>query len=96
MPIKDPDKRRAAQREAMRRKRQGGTVADIAERLKDNPDLPNPPSRDQILRVLGVQAMNGQVTAARILLEEYRRDGNSDSATENTSLAVVHRIRDAG
>jgi hypothetical protein len=40
--------------------------------------------------------MNGQVTAARILLEEYRRDGNSDSATENTSLAVVHRIRDAG
>jgi hypothetical protein len=91
MPHKDPDKHRQASREAMRRKRQGGSVEQIAETLKNRSDLPEPPSREDILKVLGVQAMNGHVTAARTLLEEYRRDGDNVTSDKST-LAVVHDI----
>ena len=84
MPYEDPDQQREAARESARRRRQGGTIDALAERVKDAAGLPDPPSREALLRVLGVLAMSGSVTAIRMLLEEYRRVPNT-----RDSLAVV-------
>jgi hypothetical protein len=40
---------------------------------------------------LGVEARNGHVPAIRLLLEEYRRDGDNVTSDKST-LAVVHDI----
>jgi hypothetical protein len=80
MPYADPKKQRAANREAQRRHRakQGLTVESLAEAVRDADSLPDPPSREVLLKALGVQALEGNVPAIRLLLEEYRRDGDSD------------------
>ena len=81
MPPKDPEKRRQQTREAMRRHRarKGSTVDRLAEQVQNAAGLPEPPSREFLLKALGVQAMEGNVPAIRLLLEEYRRDANSDN-----------------
>lgn len=72
MPYSDPDRQRQAQRESARRCRaQRGQGLDPLE-LPDDGD--EPPTRDQLLRALGVQARKGNVAAIRLLLAEYRRD----------------------
>jgi hypothetical protein len=72
MPYKDPERRRQADRDRKRRKRSLVAVSDLEGAL------PDPPSRDELLRILGVMARNGQVTAIRLLLDELRRDENTD------------------
>jgi hypothetical protein len=74
MPYADPAKRRKARREsaARARARKKAAPAVIAS-------LPDPPDRDELLRLLGRQAREGHVVAMRALLEEYRRDGAEDS-----------------
>jgi hypothetical protein len=69
MPYADPERRREADRD---RKRRARTLVAVSEL---EAELPDPPTRDDLLRVLGVLARRGHVTATRILLEEYRRDG---------------------
>jgi hypothetical protein len=84
MATKDPEKRRAQTRERVRKHR-AKTGAGLA-RLPEAPRLPDPPSRDFLIRALGVQAMQGNVPAIRLLLEEYRRDGNEDTAPIRSKL----------
>jgi hypothetical protein len=83
VPYADPKKQRAANREAQRRHRakQGLTVESLVEAVRDADSLPTPPSRDVLLRALGVQALEGNVPAIRLLLEEYRRDGDNEVPT---------------
>ena len=67
MPYADPDKRRQAKRDSARRRRAREAAAQVPARL------PDPPRRDELLRLLGVQARLGHVQAIRALLEEQRR-----------------------
>lgn len=90
MPHTDPDKHRKASREGMRRMR-AGTLAKLMEEVQDAADLPEPPSRDDLLKLLGVLARDGQVTAIKTLLEEQRRDADSDE-TEAAPLAAVDEL----
>jgi hypothetical protein len=65
MPYKDPEKRREAVRR--HRVRKGLAIGPL--------DLdPGRPSREDLLRALGVRAREGCVPAMRLLLEEYRRE----------------------
>jgi hypothetical protein len=61
------------------------TVESLSEALQDVDGLPEPPPRDDLLRALGVQAREGNVPAIRLLLEEYRRDGDSDEKPKQQS-----------
>jgi hypothetical protein len=61
----------------------GTGLGDIAEAVRDAENLPEPPSREVLLKALGVQAVNGNVPAIRLLLEEYRRDENPDQETKS-------------
>jgi hypothetical protein len=63
--------------------------------VKEAGDLPEPPDYDTLLRLLAVQALNGHVTAIRLLLEEYRRDGNSHKASSSV-LDELEQRRAAG
>jgi hypothetical protein len=66
------DRRKAQNREAQRRLRVNRRAEALSEALKQTVDLPEPPDRETLLRLLGVQARNGHVTAIRLLLEHYR------------------------
>jgi hypothetical protein len=81
VPYADPEKQRAANRVNKRRERarNGSTVDRLAGQVQDAAGLPDPPTRDFLLRALGVQALEGNVPAIRLLLEEYRRDGDTDT-----------------
>ena len=64
-------------REAKRRQgRPKSMVAKLAEEVQSLADLPDPPERDEILKLLGVQARDGHVQAMRLLLEEQRREAS--------------------
>jgi hypothetical protein len=93
VPHKDPEQRRRATREAVRRHRErnGVAVSRLAEQVQDAAGLPDPPSRDFLLRALGVQAMEGNVPAIRLLLEEYRRDGDSDEKPKSFTDELAAR-----
>jgi hypothetical protein len=54
----------------------------IAVDVQDAAGLPEPPSKEFLLRALGVQAREGNVPAIRLLLEEYRRDSSDDVKRE--------------
>jgi hypothetical protein len=69
------EKRKAQNREAQRRLR-SKRRAEVIEAVKQAGGLPERPDRETLLRLLGIQARNGHVTAIRLLLEEYRRDGD--------------------
>ena len=71
MPYKDPEKRR----EAVRRYRIRKGLATGPLDLKTA--SPGRPSRDELLRALGVRAREGCVPAMRLLLKEYRRDAST-------------------
>ena len=91
MPYKDPDKRRAATRERMRRLRARRGLA--LEPLVVEEGTPAPPSRDELLRVLGVQARTGNVAAIRLLLEEYRRREGVEAEPSPVSFLEELRAR---
>jgi hypothetical protein len=74
MPYADPDKRKQAKRDSARRRRAREAAAAMPDRL------PEPPARDELLRLLGVQARLGHVQAIRALLEESRRDDSEAMA----------------
>jgi hypothetical protein len=76
-------------REAKRRQRirKGGAVADLGELLAAA-DLPERPSRDELLAALGVRAREGSVPAIRLLLEEYRREGEGVIRSDRTGSAI--------
>lgn len=79
MPYADPKKQKAANRANQRksRARRGMTLESLADAIQDVDSLPEPPSREVLLKALGVQALEGNVPAIRLLLEEYRRDGEN-------------------
>jgi len=77
MPYADPDKRKQAKRDSARRRRARQAAAGAAA-LPGR--LPDPPTRDELLRLLGVQARLGHVQAIRALLEETRRAGSEPVA----------------
>jgi hypothetical protein len=103
MPYADPDKRRQAKRESARRRRAkdgtglGPLAQPPAQPQGDAEGLPDPPTRDEMLRALGVQAREGNVPAIRLLLEEYRRDGDSDEKPKRsfTDELAARRARGA-
>ncbi len=87
MPYKDPERQRAAKCESARRRRARETAA-IALTLQG--ELPEPPTRAVLLLpLLGERAREGNVAAARTLLEEYRRAevGPDDGFAEFDELA---------
>jgi hypothetical protein len=88
MPYADPDKRRAVKRQSERKRRaaRGEGLGDLAEHLQQLADLPEPPSKADLLKALGMQAREGNVPAIRLLLEEYRRDGNSDDKPKRSKV----------
>jgi hypothetical protein len=88
MPYADPDKQREAKRVSARRRRaaQRTGLDRLASEVQDAAGLPEPPSRDFLLRALGVQAREGNVPAIRLLLEEYRRDGNEDAKPARSAI----------
>ena len=88
MPYADPSKQRKAARESARRR--SGTVARLAERVKDEAELEELPDRDTLLRWLAAEAKTGHVPAIRLLLEELRRDDDSD--TSETPLQVIDEL----
>lgn len=79
MPYKDPEKRKAVQRESQRRRRE--RLAKAATLGAESPAgvLPDPPDRETVLKLLGMQARAGHVTAMKTLLEEYRRVDDSST-----------------
>lgn len=81
MPYKDPARQRAAQRASKQRRR----AVAVGEARDGAGALPEPPDRDEVLRLLGVAARSGSVTAMKALLDEYRRDGD-DTETKPTSV----------
>jgi hypothetical protein len=62
----------------------------MAESLKEAGDLPTLPTREELLGVLGQEAMNGHVPAIRLMLEELRRDADPDEG--KTPLGVVDEL----
>jgi hypothetical protein len=78
MPFKDPDRQRAAVRENTRRWRERKAAERMAAALIVLPTgemrLPDPPDRDELLRLLGVQARRGSVPAIRLLLAHLDRE----------------------
>ena len=97
MPYADPKKQRVAKREAQRRQRakQGLTVESLVEAVRVADSLPDPPSRELLLKALGVQALEGNVPAIRLLLEEYRRDGSSDDKPVSNPIDELAKRRAA-
>jgi hypothetical protein len=93
MPYKDPDRQRAAQRASARRARAAAGVGLAPLDLGD--ELPTLPSRDALLRALGVQARTGNAPAIRLLLEEYRRDPVSARRDELTARRLARESRSA-
>jgi hypothetical protein len=104
MPYADPEKRRQAKRESARRRRakEGTGLGPLARppvRSADAGDggaLPDPPTRDEMLRALGVQARDGNVPAIRLLLEEYRRDGDSNQKPKRSFTDELAARRASG
>jgi hypothetical protein len=84
MPFADPDKQRAASREssarwrARKREQQQAEVAAVVDAwgLEDDARLP----RELLLQILLVRARQGSMAAARLLLEELRRDKQAVAA----------------
>jgi hypothetical protein len=68
----------------------GAAVPQLAELLENADNLPDPPRRELLLKALGVVALEGNVPAIRLLLEEYRRDGDSN---EESGSAVDELAR---
>jgi hypothetical protein len=77
VPIADADERRVADRERKRTHRAAAKLALV----RAFEEAPEPPSRDTLLRVLGVRAREGHVPSIRLLLTEYRRDAAGGEAT---------------
>jgi hypothetical protein len=98
VPTKDPDKRREQTRARVRRHRARAAVGldKLAEQVQEAGDLPEPPTREFLLRALGVQAMEGNVPAIRLLLEEYRRDGDTDEQPKRSAIDELAARRARG
>lgn len=105
MPYADPDSQRRAQRESKRRARARAAsertetvIADVESGAFRG--LPDPPARDELLRLLGVQARSGSVRAIELLLR-VRDDTPGDPLTVLDELAVrratvEHQPEEAG
>jgi hypothetical protein len=87
--LTDASKHRKAARESKRR-RQRMTSGDCRAALKEGRV-----DREEILDLLSVQARDGHVPAMRLLLEEYRRDGNSDEKPRSAIDELAKR-RESG
>jgi hypothetical protein len=88
MPYKDPEKQRAA----VRRSQAKALARPLTEALGTD-ELPDPPGRDELIRLLGVKARAGNVPAMKILLElEKNSDGDSESSETRDPLAAVHQL----
>ncbi len=100
MPYKDPDRQKAAKRESARRAkaRRAGEATDrvVAEVASEVPRvLPDPPGRDELLRLLGVQARSGSVRAIELMLkmEGDVGDKQSDPLSDLDELASRRSVR---
>lgn len=100
MPYADPEKRKAVKRESNRRARakQSGerTERVLAEVASEVPRvLPDPPARDELLRLLGIQARSGSVRAIELLLrmEGDVGDKQSDPLSDLDELAARRFVR---
>lgn len=81
MPYKDPESQRKARRASDARRR--GAV--LAKAVEDLDGLPEAPSDEQLVRLLGVCARAGNVPAIKLLLErpwEKVIDGDSDTPSD--------------
>jgi hypothetical protein len=87
------EQQRQTWREQKRRQRvrKGLALAPLGEKG----ELPARPTREWLLRALGVQARKGNVMACRLLLEEYRRDGESDKKRSTSAIDELARRRNA-
>lgn len=88
MPYKDPEKQKAAKRASAHRARVRAsgeaTSRVVAEHESGVPRvLPDPPAKDELLRLLGVQARSGSVRALELLL---RMETAVDEATSSGSI----------
>jgi hypothetical protein len=81
----------ASSAERVREHRQRKTLEQLSADIQDLAALPEPPTRPELLKVLGMKARNGDSAAIRILLEEYRRDGDSDEGTGSAVDELARR-----
>ncbi len=92
LPYSDPAKQRAAKRASAKRARLERRAT--LDRLSEDVDgLPDPPSREFLLRALGVQAREGNVSAIRLLLEEHRRDAEREAPPVDALDDLLERRR---
>jgi hypothetical protein len=87
VPIADPDKRRAADRDRKRTHRAAGKL----ELIRALEEAPEPPDRETLLRILGVRAREGHVPSIRLLLAEYRRDARGGEGTGSVIDVLAKR-----
>jgi hypothetical protein len=95
MPYKDPEQQKAAKRaSAMRRRREvaGEQMTQTALAAELPAVLPDPPDRDELIRILGVQARLGSVQAAKLLLD--RLDKETDGAIRDDPVADLIHLGD--
>ena len=70
MPIRDPERRRIADRDRKRRSRLAAGRAKM-DTAKVDGVLPDPPGEDELLKLAGVLARNGSITATKLLLARH-------------------------
>ncbi len=100
MPYKDPEKQKAAKRASANRARQRAGAAANGQAFVEREAgvervLPAPPGKDELLKLLGVQARLGSVRAIDLLLK--REDGlvgndAADPLSEVDELAMRRAI----
>lgn len=74
MPYKDPEKQREAERRSQAKRR-----ARMAAEEFDVDNLPEEPSREQLIRLLGMKARRGDVPAIKLLLDRSWEKDDDDS-----------------
>ena len=77
VPLADPEKRRAADRERKRTHRAAAKSALV----RAIEEASAPPDRDTLLKVVGARARERHVPSIRLLLAEYRRDAAGGEGT---------------
>lgn len=78
MPYKDPEKQKAAQREYVRRRRAEEFDQAVVEPVGVGRVLVPPPSKEELLSLLGVQARRGSIRAMELLLKREDANGAND------------------
>lgn len=96
MPHKDPERRRAMKRASARRARERERREEMKRVLAevesgDGLPLPEPPARDELLRLLGLRARSGSVRAIELLLRNASTEPAGDGQLDRLDARARSR-----